>query len=131
MKRLANFVKFGVLPILCIALAVGCEKGPEEDQGGNGPQFEKDSVIKLGKTTISVGVGGGSQLLEYTIENPHQGEKISAEAAAEWVNGFNYGITGALQFNVDANEGSEPRENKSASGSFATANTFSRKSLGK
>ena len=110
MKRLANFVKFGVLPILCIALAVGCEKGPEEDQGGNGPQFEKDSVIKLGKTTVSVGVGGGSQLLEYTIENPHQGEKISAEAAAEWVNGFNYGITGALQFNVDANEGSEPRE---------------------
>mgnify|MGYP006388059131 FL=1 len=56
MKRLANFVKFGVLPILCIALAVGCEKGPEEDQGGNGPQFEKDSEIKLGKTTINVAI---------------------------------------------------------------------------
>ncbi len=110
MKRLANFVKFGVLPILCIALAVGCEKGPKEEQGGNGPQFEKDSVIKLGKTTVNVGVGGGSQLLEYTIENPHQGEKISAESAATWVNGFNYGITGALQFNVDANDGAEPRE---------------------
>lgn len=109
MRKMANFLKFGVLPILCIALAVGCKKG-SEDTDTPGPEFQKDSVIKLGKTTVSVGVGGGSQLLEYTIENPHQGEKISAESAAEWVNGFNYGITGALQFNVDANEGSEPRE---------------------
>ena len=106
---MANFLKFGVLPILCIALAVGCKKG-SEDTDTPGLEFQKDSVIKLGSTTVNVGVGGGSQLLEYTIENPHQGEKISAEAAAEWVNGFNYGITGALQFNVDANEGSEPRE---------------------
>ena len=109
MRKLTNFVKFGVLPLLALALAVGCEKGPKEEQG-DGPQFEKDSVIKLSKTTINVGVGGGSQLLEYTIENAHQGEKISAEAAEEWVNGFNYGITGALQFNVDANDGTEPRE---------------------
>lgn len=109
MRKMANFLKFGVLPILCIALAVGCKKG-SEDTDTPGPQFQKDSVIKLGSTTVNVGVGGGSQLLEYTIEKPHQGEKISAEAAAEWVNGFNYGITGALQFNVDANEGSEPRE---------------------
>ncbi len=109
MRKLTNFLKFGVLPILCLALAVGCEKGPNEEPG-NGPDFQKDSTIKLGKTTVNVGVGGGSQLLEYTIENPHQGEKISAEAAADWVNGFNYGITGALQFNVDANDGTEPRE---------------------
>ena len=110
MRKLTDFLKFGVLPVLCLALAVGCEKGPEDDGGPDGPQFEKDSVIKLGKTTVNVGVGGGSQLLEYTIENPHQGEKISAEAAADWVNGFNYGITGALQFNVDANDGTEARE---------------------
>ena len=110
MRKLTNFLKFGFLPILCLALAVGCEKGPEEDGGGNTPNFTKDSVIKLGKTTVNVGVGGGSQLLEYTIENPHQGEKISAEAAESWVNGFNYGITGALQFNVEPNEGTEARE---------------------
>ena len=109
MRRLVDFVKFGVLPILCVALTVGCEKGPKDEPQG-GPDFTKDSKVVLSKTTVSVGVGGGSQLLEYTIENPHQGEKITAEAASEWVNGFNYGITGALQFNVDANEGSEPRE---------------------
>ena len=110
MRRLVDFVKFGVLPILCVALTVGCEKGPKDEPQGGNPDFTKDSKVVLSKTTVSVGVGGGSQLLEYTIENPHQGEKITAEAASEWVNGFNYGITGALQFNVDANEGSEPRE---------------------
>ncbi len=109
MKRFINFLKFGVLPLFALALVVGCEDGPQKEPQ-DGPEFEKDSTIKLGKTTVNVGVGGGSQLLEYTIENPHQGEKITAEAAADWVNGFNYGITGALQFNVDANEGSEPRE---------------------
>ena len=109
MRKFIDFVKFGVLPLLFITLGVACTENNNTDEP-NGPDFQKDSVIKLSKTTVSVGVGGGSQLLEYTIENPHQGEKISAEAAAEWVNGFNYGITGALQFNVDANDGTEPRE---------------------
>ena len=108
MRKFIDFVKFGVLPLLFITLGVACTKNNNTDEPG--PNFQKDSVIKLSKTTVSVGVGGGSQLLEYTIENPHQGEKISAEAAEEWVNGFNYGITGALQFNVDANDGTEPRE---------------------
>ena len=109
MRKFIDFVKFGVLPLLFITLGVACTENNNTDEP-NGPEFQKDSVIKLSKTTVSVGVGGGSQLLEYTIENPHQGEKISAEAAEEWVNGFNYGITGALQFNVDANDGTEPRE---------------------
>ncbi len=112
MKNLTRFLKFGFLPLLCFTLIVGCDKDPQvnDDPGKDNPVFQKDSTIKLGKTTVNVGVGGGSQLLEYTIENPHQGEKISAEAAADWVNGFNYAITGVLQFNVDVNEGAEPRE---------------------
>lgn len=109
MRKFIDFVKFGVLPLLFITLGVACTENNKTDEP-DGPDFQKDSIVKLGKTTVNVGVGGGSQLLEYTIENPHQGEKISAEAAEEWVNGFNYGITGALQFNVDANDGTEPRE---------------------
>ena len=110
MRKFTNFLRFGVLPFLALALVVGCEKGPEEPSDEKLPQFQKDSKIVLTKTTVSVGVGGGSQIIEYSIENPHQGEKISAESAASWVNGFNYGLTGALQFNVDANDGTEPRE---------------------
>lgn len=99
----------GLMPIMALALLVGCKQN-ETPVGPTPPPVNKDSVIKLGKTTVNVGAGGGSMLLEYTIENAHQGEKISAEAAEDWVNGFNYSITGAMQFNVDANEGTEPRE---------------------
>ncbi len=108
MRKLTNFLKFGILPILCLALVAGCQKGPEDEQ--NVPNVKKDSVIKLGKTEITTSLAGGSYLMEYTIENPHQGEKLSAVAADEWVNNFNFGITGAFQFNVDANPGDEPRE---------------------
>jgi hypothetical protein len=65
---------------------------------------------------MSVSLAGGSYLLEYTIEyngegeNPHKGEKITAEPAESWVNNFDYSIHGALQFNVDANTTSEERQ---------------------
>ena len=100
----------GLMPILALTLLVGCKVTPDGPDGPNPPAVEKDSVIKLSKTSVSVSLAGGSYLLEYTIENPHQGEKISAEAAEDWVNGFNCNISGALQFKVDANPGSEPRE---------------------
>ena len=91
-----------------MTFVVGCEPTPE---GGDDPiNVTKDSVIKLSKQTVNVGVAGGTALIEYTIENPHTGEKISAEASEAWVNNFNYGITGALSFNVDANPGTEARE---------------------
>jgi hypothetical protein len=109
MRTIKNYLMMGLMPLMALALLVGCNNSETPD-GPTPPAVEKDSVIKLGKTTVSTSLAGGSYLLEYTIENPHQGEKISAEPAEDWVNGFNYGITGALQFNVDANPGSEPRE---------------------
>lgn len=109
MRTIKNYLMLGLMPIMALALLVGCNNSETPD-GPNLPDVEKDSVIKLSKTSVSASLAGGSYLLEYTIENPHQGEKISAEAAEDWVNGFNYGITGALQFNVDANPGTESRE---------------------
>ena len=109
MRTIKNYLMMGLMPLMALALLVGCNNSETPD-GPTPPNVEKDSVIKLGKTSVSTSLAGGSYLLEYTIENPHQGEKISAEPAEDWVNGFNYGITGALQFNVDANPGSEPRE---------------------
>ena len=109
MRTIKNYLMMGLMPLMALTLLVGCNNSETPD-GPTPPNVEKDSVIKLGKTSVSSSLAGGSYLLEYTIENPHQGEKISAEPAEDWVNGFNYGITGALQFNVDANPGSEPRE---------------------
>ena len=109
MRTFTNLLKFGILPLLCFALAMGCTE-PTPEPGGDTPTHTKDSVIKLGKTTVSASLAGGTYLIEYTIENPHQGEKISAEAAEPWVKNFNYGITGALGFEVEANPTDETRE---------------------
>ena len=110
-----NFLMMAFMPVMALALLVGCTE-PEGPVEPNGPVVEKDSTIKLGKESVSASLAGGTYLMEYTIqyngegENPHKGEKISAEAAEEWVNNFNFGITGAFQFNVEANPTSEERQ---------------------
>ena len=114
MRTIKNFLTMGLMPIVALALLVGCED--PQNQPDPKPNVEKDSEIVLGKSTVSVSLAGGSYIIEYSVkyngegENPHRGEKITAEAAESWVNGFNYGITGALQFNVDANNTSVERE---------------------
>ena len=118
MRTFTNLLKFGILPLLCFALVVGCTKdnnevGPENPED---PTIVKDCTIELGKTSVSASLAGGSYLIEYSIkyngegENPHKSEKISAEAAESWVKDFNYGITGALQFTVEANPTDAARE---------------------
>ena len=115
MRTLKNFLMMGLMPIMALALMVGCNDTPEGPNKPT-PNVEKDCTIKLGKTSISTSLAGGSYLIEYTIqyngegENPHKNEKISAEAAESWVKDFNYGITGALQFTVEANPTDAERE---------------------
>ena len=112
MRTAKNFLMMALMPFMAFALLVGCTETPDEPTPGPGPGpvVEKDSTIKLGKTTISASLAGGTYLIEYSIENPHQGEKISAEAAESWVKDFNYGITGALGFTVEANPTDAERE---------------------
>ena len=116
MRTLKNFLMMGLMPIMALALMVGCQDTPDGPDQPTPPAVEKDCTIKLGKTSISTSLAGGSYLLEYTIqyngegENPHKNEKISAEAAESWVKDFNYSITGALQFTVEANPTDAERE---------------------
>ena len=112
MRTAKNFLMMALMPFMAFALLVGCTETPDEPTPGPGPGpvVEKDSTIKLGKTTISASLAGGTYLIEDSIENPHQGEKISAEAAESWVKDFNYGITGALGFTVEANPTDAERE---------------------
>ncbi len=115
MRTLKNFLMMGLMPIMALALMVGCNDTPEGPDQPT-PNVEKDCTIKLGKTSISTSLAGGSYLIEYTIqyngegENPHKNEKISAEAAESWVKDFNYAITGALQFTVEPNPTDAERE---------------------
>ncbi len=116
MRTLKNFLMMGLMPIMALALMVGCNDTPEGPDQPTPPTVEKDCTIKLGKTSISTSLAGGSYLIEYTIqyngegENPHKNEKISAEAAESWVKDFNYAITGALQFTVEPNPTDAERE---------------------
>ena len=100
---------WSLLPLLCIAFAASCTPESPTDEPVD-PVVKKDSTIILSKSKYDVGLAGGSFLLEYTIENPHQGEKISAEAAESWVKDFNFGITGALGFTVEANDTDAARD---------------------
>ena len=112
MRTIKNFLMMGLMPIMALALVVGCTNpGTDEPVNpGNKPNPDKDSVIKMEKSTVNVSLAGGSCIVAYTIENPHQGEKISAEAAESWVKDFNYGITNALSFYVEPNNTDSARE---------------------
>lgn len=110
MRTFKNFLLMGLLPILAVVLT-GCKETPAVDPEPPTPSIEKDSKIILKKSVVSVSLAGSTDvLLEYTIENPHEGEKISAEASEDWVNGFSYSITNVLKFDVDANPTDAPRE---------------------
>ena len=110
MRTIKNLL-WAMLPIFALTLAVGCEKGPEnEPEPGPGPQIEKDATIKLNSQKVEASLAGGEYTMIYEIVNPHAGEKITAEAAEGWVNTFNTGISGILSFSVDANNTDKARE---------------------
>ena len=108
MKSIKNLM-WALLPIFALTFAVGCEKGPEEENKEH-PEVTKDSTITLDKSKIDASLAGGDYLVQYTIENAHAGEKITAEAAESWVNNFDTSISGILYFKVDANDTDAARE---------------------
>ena len=104
MRTIKNLL-WALLPIFALTM-VGCGDDPVNP---NGPVIKKDSTIKLKKNKVDVGLAGGTCVIEYEIENPHEGEKVTVEAAESWVNNFNV-ITGAISFDVDANTSDASRE---------------------
>lgn len=79
-----------------LALAAGSCK-PEEKI--------EPPVIKAGNITVTA--DSHTDKLTYTIENPVEGQSISARTDAEWIHTFNYETEGEIQFNVSANPGDE------------------------
>lgn len=112
MRNFKNFLLMGLLPLVGFAFLAGCGNDPDvdDDKPVVPPPVEKDATIILDKSTVTASVSGGTYLLEYEIDNPHQGEKLSAVAADEWVSDFDTSISGALSFKVAANDGDVERE---------------------
>ena len=104
MRTIKNLL-WALLPIFALTM-VGCGDDPVDP---NGPVIKKDSTITLEKNKVDASLAGGSYVIGYGIENPHEGEKITVEAAESWVNNFNV-ITGAISFDVDANTSDASRE---------------------
>ena len=117
-----KIVKTLLWSLMCLTLFVACSEDAAVDSGNNtqqepetpetpeDPNVTKDSMIKLTKNTVSVGVDGGTAYVEYTILNPHQGEKITATSTEPWVNNFNTASNGVLRFSVEPNTGTDVRE---------------------
>lgn len=112
MRNFKNFLLMGLLPLVGFALLAGCDETPDnvDDKPVVPPPVEKDATIHLAKSSITAAVSGGSYLIEYEIENAHQGEKLSAVAAEEWVYDFDTTISGAIGFKVAPNDGDVERE---------------------
>lgn len=112
MKNIKNFLLMGLLPLFGLALLASCEKDPQTDNGNDPqrPSTEKDSKIVLKSKTVTAAVAGETCYLEYEIVNPHDGEKITAEAVDNWVSDFNTSLSGALSFKVAANTSDNARE---------------------
>lgn len=106
MRKLNNYLLLGLMSLFCITLTVGCGEDPTSDT----PVVTKDSVIKLKESVVTANFGGGVVYAEYTIENPHSGEQVTATADAAWVSDIDCSITGAVKFNVAANNENSGRE---------------------
>ena len=98
--------------LLCLTFVVSCGEDPTTEPTPtppSGPEITKDSVIKLGKNTVNASLSGGKYTLDYTIQNPHAGTKVTASAAEPWVLDFDLTTPNLIQFNVEPNTGDEPR----------------------
>ena len=70
MKKFKTLL-WAMLPLFALTFVVGCTDTNEPEPG---PNFEKDSTIKLNETKIDAGLAGGSYSIVYEIENAHAGE---------------------------------------------------------
>lgn len=105
MRRIKDLLMLGLMPVMCLALAVGCNPEPDPT-----PEVEKDSVIKVKNSTVTAGIGGGSCFIEYEIQNPHSGEQITATADADWVSNFDCSLSGAIKCTIEPNDEANGRE---------------------
>ncbi len=87
MKR--NFL---LLLAILAAFIVACK--PEEPE-------VLDPVLTLIDTEVTITATGGEGEIEYTLENPVDGEMLEAKASVEWITNFDYSTSGLIKFNVD------------------------------
>lgn len=86
-----------ILPLLVIA--AGCNK---EDQ--------LVSRLILDSDTVNVSGIGGAAEIGYTIENPIEGQSVTALSGESWITDIDESTQGTIRFNVSQNLSEETRE---------------------
>lgn len=101
--KLKSFFSF--LSILGLGLFVACN--PDEPTPQPEPQAP---VITLNATQVPVSYEGGTMTMGYALQNPIEGETITATAEMDWITNLDTSVSGALTFTVLPNEEQTPRE---------------------
>ncbi len=74
------------------------------------PDVEQEPKLSLNGQTVGVPAGGGTFVMEYSVENPIDGVLAQAECDAEWIDGFDLSKAGEISFTVERNPLGEGRE---------------------
>ncbi|MBR5206811.1 MAG: exo-alpha-sialidase [Alistipes sp.] len=98
-----NFLLHIALMLLMGAVAMGCEKGPAEDNTTDPTQS-----ITLAMDSYAVGEKGGNFSLPYVVDGLEEGVSLVATSDAEWLSALS-AKGNTLKFHVDNNLGEERR----------------------
>lgn len=103
MSKITKFL-WSLLPLLSLLFVVSCGEDPV-DNGG-----EITSTIKLKSGVVEAKAKGGAYSVNYTIENPADGETINVACEADWISNIDRTTAGIIKFDVAENPVEAVRE---------------------
>lgn len=107
MKKL-YFLATVLFAALSMTALVGCEE-PAPVEPTPGPEPTDQPVIEV-ESVIELSVEGGATVINYTITNPVEGARLSANTDAEWISGLSTQVEGTITFLAAPNMSDETRE---------------------
>ncbi len=96
MSKITKFL-WSLLPLLSLLFVVSCGEDPVD----NGSEIT--SVIKLKSSVVEAKAKADTYTVNYTIENPVDGETVNVVTDAEWISNIDRTTAGVIKFDVAEN----------------------------
>ena len=74
------------------------------ESGGDEPEVPASPVLTVTNELSEIGADGDIATIQYSLENPVEGKSVTATSNVDWINTFDYSVSGEISFIVDANE---------------------------
>lgn len=74
------------------------------ESGGDEPEVPASPVLTVTNELSEIGADGDIATIQYSLENPVEGKSVTATSDVDWINTFDYSVSGEISFIVDANE---------------------------